>query len=372
MYRSELTIPIEYDRRSFSDRYRHRVHVDRDGAASSSHHSPSVRSDVHRRSERSIPWHRRFQDGSRILSGFGGGDEWFDSMRRRFDERRRRWDEDVRQMREDFFAHSPSHRRKSVSPPKVHLPGPTQFQNHPFTQEYYTGSDGKVYFVVNFDVSDFRPDEISVSIREGEVFVTAKSEQNTASSSSCREYSRTVKLPEGTDDILADCTLTSDGVLTFCCPLKQNILLPRTMTSTEGVHVQNEDKFNSLPVTLVDGAKHLSDRICAHHVDTKTPVQSNISHSSRSVHGGSITLRSSKPRYRVEISIDPDYLPEEIQIRTLNHRIYITARHQERSPRRTAVKEFSKEYDIPDNVDPENLIARLESGTLCIESTGNH
>ncbi|CAH8535075.1 unnamed protein product [Dicrocoelium dendriticum] len=367
-YRTELTIPIEYDRRKFSDRYRQRVHVDRDGTASSRLHSSSVRSDVPQKPVRTIPWHCRFSDGSKGLSGFDGGDEWFNAMRRRFDERRKRWDEDIRQMRADFFAHRPSHGRRSVSPPKVHLPRPTQFPNHPFTQEYFTGSDGKVYFTVNFDVSDFRPEEISVSIRGDEVLVTAKSEQNTTSGSSCKEYTKTVKLPESADDILADCTLTSDGVLTFCCPLKQNILLPKTASSAEAVRIQNASVGNSQNTSLTDQVKYPSDRIFTHRVETETPAQSHLSYPSRSVHGSLFSLSSLKPKYRVEIPMDPDYLPEDIQIRTLNHRIYITVRHQERNSHRTSVKEFSKEYDLPDNVDPENLKAKLVAGTLYIES----
>ncbi|KAA0194987.1 hypothetical protein FBUS_05331 [Fasciolopsis buskii] len=78
-----------------------------------------------------------------------------------------------------------------------------------------------------------------------------------------------------------------------------------------------------------------------------------------------------RPKFRFELPIDSDYLPSKIQICTLNHQIHLNARHEEHLINRTALREFFKEYDIPDNVDPKCLEAKFENGILYIEAATN-
>lgn len=350
-YRTELRVPVDMARKTFADRHRERLGIDQDERSVHFSTSPEHKT-LH-----STPWHKPFSNGSLNSSDFTEGDDWFEEMRRRFEERRRKWNEDVKRMRQEFFTLDSNDLRKSASPPRLLLPHGTVGARKPFSGTLEKCSDGSMQFVANFDVCGFSPEELRVTIRGNEVVVSAKTEKHSGSSRSSKEYTRSVTLPEGFNEEQANATLTTDGVLTFICPLNQGPEEKR-FTSPE-VDTQNADGR---------GPIGWHDRSRIRKTDRSTPY----SHSPQSVrtdYDSSSSLSYIRPKFRLEIPIDSDYSPAEIQIRTLNHRLYVTARHEERCSNRTAVREFSKEYDIPENVDPECLEAKLENGTLYIEAS---
>lgn len=337
-------------RKTFADRHRERFGLDQDER--SVHFSTSPQ----RKSFSFTPWHKSFSNASLGASDFTEGDEWFEEMRRRFEERRRKWNEDVKRMRQEFFTLDSSDSKKSPSPPRLLLQHGTVGARKPFSGTLEKCSDGKMQFVANFDVTGFNPDELRVTIRGNEVVVTAKTEKHSENSRSSKEYTRSVTLPEGFDEEQANATLTTDGVLTFICPLKQGL---------------TERKFIPPEVDMQDVDSRESPSWYDRSRVRRTNGSTAYSHSPQSVrtdYDSSSSLSYIRPKFRLEIPIDSDYSPSEIQIRTLNRRLYVTARHEERRANRTAVREFSKEYDIPEHVDPECLEAKLENGTLYIEA----
>ncbi|KAF8570656.1 hypothetical protein P879_01583 [Paragonimus westermani] len=362
-YRSELNVPVEFDRRSYSDRYPDHFKEESESQSSpASRRSPSFRSG-HQSKTHQSPWHKHFSNGSLGRKDFSEGDDWFEEMRRRFDDRRKRWDNDVRRMRQEFFTLSPETSLKSASPPRFLIPSRKHVRSQPFTGTFETGTDGTTYFVASFEVSEYPSENIRVSIKGDEVLVTARSEQQTDKMTSSLEYSRSIKLPEGANDELANATLTTDGVLTFTCPMRPRFVRKSFIPSDSDVcSVDSQPSHSSLFSTKSRPQMYEHSRTEKIDVGASSP-------SNRIACGSSYSLLgSNKPRFRLELPIDSEYSPAEIQIRTLNRRIYVTARHEERLSNRTAVREFSKEYDIPDNIDPESLEARLDNGTLYIEA----
>ncbi|VDP67645.1 unnamed protein product [Echinostoma caproni] len=308
-------------------------------------------------------------------------------MRRRFDERRRRWDEDVRRMRREFFTLSPRqhqhhHLTRSPSPPRMLLPhSRTLSSSQPFSTTYETDPDGTVRFVANFDVSGFDPEHMKVTVRDNELLVTARTERRMGGNSTTREYTRSVKLPTGANDHLAAATLTSDGILTISCPIRRHIRSRSSGRLESDVHsTDTRDSFSPPSDSHTSGentAAQIVDRTRTRHIESGYPSSSLYTSPTSTRSWGTPYRRSMtssvamRPKFRLELPIDSDYSPAEIQIRTLNRRIYVNARHEERGTNRTAVREFSKEYDIPDNVDPESLEAKFENGMLYIEAVTN-
>ncbi|KAF7261138.1 hypothetical protein EG68_01651 [Paragonimus skrjabini miyazakii] len=369
-YRSELNVPVEFDRRSYSDRYHdHFKGESETHPSSASRRSPSFRSGYQGKANRSpSPWHKHFSNGSLSRTDFSEGDDWFEEMRRRFDDRRKRWDNDVRRMRQEFFTLSPETSLKSASPPRLLIPSRKHVHSQPFTGTFEIGTDGTTYFVASFEVSEYPAENIRVSIKGDEVLVTARSKQQTDKMTSSLEYSRSIKLPEGADDALANATLTTDGVLTFTCPMRRRFARKSFIPSDSDVCSMDSQPSHS-SLFFNENRPRMCERSRTEKVGGGTSSYSPSSPSIRTDCGSSYSLLgNNKPRFRLELPIDSEYSPAEIQIRTLNRRIYVTARHEERRSNRTAVREFSKEYDIPDNIDPESLEARLDNGTLYIEA----
>lgn len=415
-FRSELRVPVELDQRSFADRYRDRFasdwserlsrdhgyshksrtefsqpkfgSVSRDSVPTtttgSSTTSPPQTTKSGLTGSRFVPWHRHFSNGSDSPTDFADGNDWFEEMRRRFDERRRRWDEDVRRMRREFFTLSPRHHllTRSPSPPSMILPHSRKLSSsQPFSTSYETDPDGTVRFVANFDVNGFDPENMKVTVRDDELLVTAQTANKLGESSTTREYTRSVKLPSGADDRLAAATLTSDGILSISCPVKRHVRSRSSARVESDVHsTDTHDSFSPPSDSHGSGenaAAQIVDRTRTRHIESTYP--SSSPHTPPSSTGTwAVPYRRSmtssvmvRPKFRLELPIDSDYSPSEIQIRTLNRRIYVNARHEEHSVNRTAVREFSKEYDIPDNVDPESLEAKFENGMLYIEAATN-
>ncbi|XP_052798161.1 heat shock protein beta-6-like [Mya arenaria] len=63
------------------------------------------------------------------------------------------------------------------------------------------------------------------------------------------------------------------------------------------------------------------------------------------------------------------FKPEEISIKTMDRRLCVHAKHTEESPGRKVYREFTREYTLPDKVDPIALTSTLsKDGVLQIEA----
>ena len=64
-----------------------------------------------------------------------------------------------------------------------------------------------------------------------------------------------------------------------------------------------------------------------------------------------------------------EFSPEEIVVKTTDRKLIVHAEHEERTAGRTLHKEFNKEYDLPESVDPSTISAYLaDDKQLTIEA----
>ncbi|KAH9285961.1 Major egg antigen [Echinococcus granulosus] len=290
----------------------------------------------------------RFDD-SLVSARRSDSERWFEDMRRRFDERRRQWDAEMREMRSSFFntpAFPLSRPEILTSASSHHHSPPSTAEDCPVVTSYERGVDGNLHFLAQFDVQPFHQDDVHVTVRDSQIVVTAVREQRIGTSSTSKQVTRTVDLPRGAQESLITASISADNVLLVDVPVgstTQSLSFNTTPGSsgTSGL---------TTPSTLsgTGRSSHLSSRA--------SPAPSFLSTQTR-------------PRFHVEIPVGSDYKPEEIQIRTLNNRAYVSARHEERRSNRSTFREFSKEYDIPDHIDPKSIRARLEYGVLHLEGS---
>lgn len=63
-----------------------------------------------------------------------------------------------------------------------------------------------------------------------------------------------------------------------------------------------------------------------------------------------------------------EFKPEEISVKTVDNRLMIQAKHTEESPGRKVYREFSRQYVLPEKIDPVTLNSMLTAdGVLSVE-----
>ena len=69
------------------------------------------------------------------------------------------------------------------------------------------------------------------------------------------------------------------------------------------------------------------------------------------------------------VEIGKEFKPEEVMVKTVDKKLQISAKHEEQVQGRTTMREFSKELELPENVDPNSVTASMsEDGKLIIEA----
>jgi len=71
-------------------------------------------------------------------------------------------------------------------------------------------------------------------------------------------------------------------------------------------------------------------------------------------------------RLRFDVS---QYLPEEITVKTVDNRLFVHAKHEEKSPQRTVYREYNQEFMLPRGTNPEYITSTLSAdGVLTVEA----
>lgn len=74
--------------------------------------------------------------------------------------------------------------------------------------------------------------------------------------------------------------------------------------------------------------------------------------------------------FRISVDVGAEFSPDELTVKsTGDGRLLVSARHDETVGGRTSRREFSREFELPDAVDPDTLTATLPAdGRLVIEA----
>ncbi|XP_028156824.1 heat shock protein beta-6-like [Ostrinia nubilalis] len=150
------------------------------------------------------------------LSSF---DDAFSSLKERFEAEMRRVDEEMTRFSTNlmyFYDQTPTGQLNISS--QTALPSavnPEMLTNSPLVE----GEGDSKTLKLQFDVSQFTPNEVAVKILDNVLMVTAIHEEKTDSSTVYREYHREFFLPRGIDKEAIVSSLSRDGVLTIQTPM---------------------------------------------------------------------------------------------------------------------------------------------------------
>lgn len=286
------------------------------------------------RSELHIPVHRdemNFQD-RQVKS-------WQDTETK-MEQQKKEWDDEFDRLRSDFFTLKPVDKIRN-SPERLDQLK-TNYETDPF---------GNQKFMVRFDVSEFRPEEIQVRTQDGKISVSAKQLQKSSTSSVSKEYNRNIDIPSNVDEDKLQCVLSKDGILTVEGPLKKGHLV-----TTNYLPIQQGPGSVSpgsvSPVPTIHNQVAISKPL-----EVATPVKNPI-----------ITEPDGTRKLRLSVDVG-EFKPDEIVVKTAEKKLIVHAEHEEKLSGRTLHKEFNKEYELPDSVDQSAITAYIgDEGKLYIEA----
>lgn len=258
----------------------------------------------------------------------------WDDMHERMEQRRRQWETEVEKMRKDFFRLKPDERRRGSSENLLD----TRDINDIF---YDDGKAGDKKFRVSFDVSQFTPEEISVRTHEQKLVVNAKHEGYDHGKNVSREFSRQVDVPKHVDPENLQCTLSNDGILQIEAPV------PAPAYDRIQETAQPEVLLSSHPGQL-----------------RSAPLPSGP------LQGGPITTEEDgSKKFKISVDVGSEFLPQDVMVKTLDKKLLVNAKHEEKAPGRSSCKEFSREFDLPEDVDPNLVTASMtDEGILLVEA----
>ncbi|VDN15730.1 unnamed protein product [Dibothriocephalus latus] len=113
----------------------------------------------------------------------GSGSSFFDHARNR-----------MQQMHEDMMNHM---RSMDLDWMPSGFPGFADIDTS--KDAFQVGEDGKMHFQASFDVSQFRPEDVEVRQEGRNLYVQAKSQEQTNNSFRSREFCRAILLPNSVD-----------------------------------------------------------------------------------------------------------------------------------------------------------------------------
>ncbi|XP_005113030.1 major egg antigen [Aplysia californica] len=246
-------------------------------------------------------------------------------METRMQERRKLWEDEFDRMRRDFFTLKPAEKSPQALA-SINL-------DTGMKSMFEADADGVQRFKVRFEVSEFQPEEIQVKVQDNKLIVNARHEEKSAQTSVSREYSRQVDIPSSVDQEKMQCVLSKDGILSVDAPTTQP-----SLTGSDAI----------FPVKSSPPVKSL---------DVATPVKNPI-----------ITEADGSRKLRLQVDIG-EFSPEDVVVKTMDRKLIVHAEHEEKTAGRTLHKEFNKEYDLPESVDPATIQAYIaDDKKLTIEA----
>ena len=300
----------------------------------------------------------------------------WENVRDKMSERLHSWEDKVSQIRQEFFNLRPAvtsnDQSHAIDRANNKLLTLMDFSEQPEVNHAKLRREMS-RFDVSFDVRDFKPDDISVTLRDRRLTVEAKREVAMSDGKKIlHDFKQHLDLPVSASIDQLVCTLSQDGVLQIkdmadiSLPSPTVFSYPTTPSSSPSLSAplspssptssRDSDsrswKFESCEV--MDKQKVANDSV-AGLMSSSTPVR--------------VESSCREDRFELIVNIGLDYQPEDVVVKTVDRRVMIHARHEERAPGRTSCKQFTRHFDLPNNVEPSTVTASVtDTGQLIIEA----
>lgn len=345
---------------------------------------------------------------------------WGD-MERDLERRRREWEDEIERMRKDFFTLKPDGDGRLEKLSDKFKMGDNLIDDARGVIE--KDQNGLPVFRCRFNVQSYSPDEVSVKMDVNKVIVNARHEEKSDNKSVSREYSREVDIPRDVDPMTVQCTISTDGVLTVEAPMptpqygaikdtgrpvqprienvqssssstissarntpppliqQQPLILPQqpppppgpppsttqpTHSSTFTTFLSGAPQKGQVPISQQQqvGSSPTTPTNAGRPFQQQTAMKQTVTDSGSSFS----TIQDMDRKFKVDVDIE-DFGPEELTVKTVDRKLCISARREEKIGNRSSTKELNREIHLPDTIDPYAVKAYFsDSGKLLIEA----
>ena len=206
-------------------------------------------------------------------------------------------------------------------------------------------------FQVEFDVQDYRPEELSIKTEGDVLVVLAKHETKTETGGSfvSKQFEQRFTLPSGVKPDAISSSLSKDGVLTVSAPRD----LPRSTEVVSGY------KRPSLLGSANNGGGNEVSELASGNVYSQSPSNQEEG------------LPHPRVKYdddKFQIALDcAHYRPEELDVKVEGNSIIITAKQEVKEAGGTRTRVFEQKFTLPSGVRAEKVTSTIgRDGTLTI------
>ncbi|CAF1300097.1 unnamed protein product [Rotaria sp. Silwood1] len=268
-------------------------------------------------------------------------------------------------------------------------------------------NDGRKKYKIQFDIGDFRPDELSVKVEGRMLIVKGDRQVKVGNATESKQFNRELTLPEFIDVKILQSYLSDDGVLTMEAP----VILDRVYNASGSSALTSSNPNRLVDTTFTSGRQPLSNYGYGNNqtnsysstsssssfrqegpnlretssFNRSSPFRdpySSTSSASTLVGGnnnqssGTFATVTSRQNYSTNDGIKNvtykfdlnQFAPEDIAIQVNDTMLKVTAVKQQRDGRNSTHHEFRREIGLPDGADPKNLTNTLSAdGVLTIE-----
>jgi HSP20 family molecular chaperone IbpA len=228
--------------------------------------------------------------------------------------------------------------------------------------------------IYKFNMSEFRPEDISITVTDTSLKIHAVREENDArgGGKSYREFKREIGLPQGADVKRLKNSLQSDGTLYIEIPVQDNSNFRPPLSPTEvnksfnNLTLNSESAGNSTMTSNVSSTNNNNNN--SNLIGNISSSNNNNNNSNSSTKDALIEQTNTGKELRLTFDLT-GYKPEDLSVKVIdNNTLKVHAVHIDNSRGNQIHREYTRQYILPDWVQPELLRARMsDDGTLTVE-----
>ena len=251
--------------------------------------------------------------------------------------RNRDWENQVEKIQQDFFGGKTMASEGGSKASTTADPLDLNNVNNLFVDN----PDGSRMFRVRFDLHDYEPSDMKVRTTNGILHIVAQKEFKDGDDKRTRRFNRTVEIPRGVDPDLLTSSFSEEGVLTIEAPAPPDYNTISQRFSSKDVPV-----IASISRTVpTEGAKDSISRVNAPFILGKDGEQI----------------------MKLVVDVGSGYKQDDVLVHAYGVKVVVDGKIEQKVGDRVSRKSYSREFDLPEFVDPFTMRARWsQNGHLTI------
>jgi len=253
---------------------------------------------------------------------------------------------------------------------------------------------------ISVDAKEYSPEDLDVKVEGSFIIVTAKKEIQEGGRTGTRVFEQKFGLPSGVKPELVKSSLTSEGMLVITAP-RGNISAQRAFTETIEKkmdqalqpsswdkemdskeyrrpsafdEIRRDSEINEKRIESAFDELRRDSNFSTKHDSFFDSSKSNLLNQSlmpaSSDYNGISKVQVDDDNYNIIVNVE-NFKPEELVIKTIDNRVVVEAKHEEKTSNGNtySTQSLNQSFSLPKGVDPESVSSSLsKQGVLTISA----